>query len=325
VRASTDVRLEGNRYENVTAEVKAAAAEVVDSRVGSLTTHDYEGVKRLETGMDAMLSPSSRRGRDTIIVDEWGPYDWKSPKLWPVLDANPRAPGADLPYSPPAGPTPTVRESRLRVLGPQGRWRVVSARGAVPAASEGSVGDVLSVTPATAEGLIDWNLALEYRGEAVVSPRGAKTAAGRPYRFEYSRFFVPIDWRIEFFEYSDGSDPVKQPAAFAKLLEGAPIRQVRHDRLDYLSGRPLEDGLPRDRFALTAEGRATLPPGEFVLQVIADDGVRVWVDDRLVLDDWEPGESRLSRVPIAGGERRLKVHYYEVGGFAELRFDIQRK
>jgi hypothetical protein len=34
----------------------------------------------------------------------------------------------------------------------------------------------------------------------------------------------------------------------------------------------------------------------------------------------------VSRVPIAGGgERRFKVEYYDVTGFAELRFDIQRK
>jgi hypothetical protein len=30
-------------------------------------------------------------------------------------------------------------------------------------------------------------------------------------------------------------------------------------------------------------------------------------------------------VPISGGRRRFKVEYYEVGGFAELRFDIQRR
>jgi hypothetical protein len=33
----------------------------------------------------------------------------------------------------------------------------------------------------------------------------------------------------------------------------------------------------------------------------------------------------VDRVPISGGKRRFKVEYYEVGGFAELRFDIQRR
>ena len=33
--------------------------------------------------MDAKLPDGARRGRATIIVDEWGPYDYLSPKLWP--------------------------------------------------------------------------------------------------------------------------------------------------------------------------------------------------------------------------------------------------
>jgi hypothetical protein len=100
---------------------------------------------------------------------------------------------------------------------------------------------------------------------------------------------------------------------------------VSVDRLDYLSGRPLDDGLPRDRFALAAEGTADIPGGDYLLQVISDDGVRVWVDDRLAIDAWEPHESRVDAVPIAGGTRRLRVHYYEIGGFAELRLDIRKK
>jgi hypothetical protein len=39
----------------------------------------------------------------------------------------------------------------------------------------------------------------------------------------------------------------------------------------------------------------------------------------------QPHESKVDRARIAGGARRFKVQYYEVGGFAELRFDIQRR
>jgi hypothetical protein len=61
------------------------------------------------------------------------------------------------------------------------------------------------------------------------------------------------------------------------------------------------------------------------LSMIADDDARVWVDGELVLDAWEPHESKVDTVPLQGGTRRFKVEYYEIGGFAELRFTIQRK
>ena len=47
------------------------------------TTLDVTLPKALPGGMDAKIPDAERRGRDAIIVDEWGPYDWKSPKLWP--------------------------------------------------------------------------------------------------------------------------------------------------------------------------------------------------------------------------------------------------
>jgi PA14 domain len=74
------------------------------------------------------------------------------------------------------------------------------------------------------------------------------------------------------------------------------------------------------------EGTTTRPHGDYTLQVISDDGVRVWMDGAMILDEWAPHESKVNRVSIrGGGERRSRVEYYDVTGFAELRFDIQRK
>jgi hypothetical protein len=110
-----------------------------------------------------------------------------------------------------------------------------------------------------------------------------------------------------------------------KLVAGVPVKEVTHDRLDYISGREIEDGVRRDRFALSAEGTATLPPGEYTVTLISDEGARVWMDGEEIIDAWAPHESRVEHAVIRGGVRRFKVEYYEVGGFAELRFDIQRR
>ena len=250
-----------------------------------------------------MIKDGGRRGREYIIVDEWGPYDWKSPKLWPVGE-------------------PDERPLRIRVLGPAGTWSLANVRGAKLEPERGKVpGDVV-VTP-SGTGLVDFEFSLEYRGDEVVSPRGRRTAAGRPYLFGYRRFFVPIPWHVTFFEYTDASDPVKQPAGFARLLSRPALKTVGVDRLDYISGRAIEQGVPPDRFAIRAEAMTDLPAGSYTLRVISDDGVRVWVDGELRIDAWAPHESRVDEVTIGGGRRRLRVEYYEVGGFAELRLDIR--
>ena len=75
---------------------------------------------------------------------------------------------------------------------------------------------------------------------------------------------------------------------------------------------------------LAAQGSAGLSPGNHGLTVISDDGARVSMDGEVVLDAWAPHEPRIDRAQISGG-KRFKVEYYDAGGFAELRFDIQRR
>ncbi len=291
---------------------------VTQSRV---VFYDYAAPPRIEGGVHPMIPKGERRGRNTIVVDEWGPYDWKQPRIWPELASLKKAAnGKGLPWAVPL---------EFTVLGPEGMWRLVSARGATVSATSGKVGDTITVTPGlktrptTGNAVVDYEIALEYRGGEVTSPRGVVTPAGKPYPFAYSRFFAPVDWTINFFAYTDETDPVKQPAAFAKLLRGPGIGTLKTDRIDYMSGRVIEDGVPRDRFAFAAEGTVTLPPGDYTLQVISDDGVRVWADERLIVDAWEPHESRVDRANLGGGTRKLRVEYYEVGGWAEIRLDIQ--
>jgi parallel beta-helix repeat protein len=106
------------------------------------------------------------RPRSAIIVDEWGPYDYRSPKLWPVDSAH------ALPL-------------RLRTLGPSGKWRLASRRGIASVSAEtGRIGDTISVSPKP-DSLGDWELTLEYTGASTTSPRGVTAPAGATYRFSY--------------------------------------------------------------------------------------------------------------------------------------------
>ncbi len=245
----------------------------------------------------------TRRDRSAIVVDEWGPYDWRSPKLWPIDSTR-------------------AMPLRLRVLGPTGSWRVVTRRGiAALSHTTGRVGDTVALTPRL-DSTGDWELTLEYRGGATVSPRGARRAAGRPYRFAFGRFEPAIAWTVRFFAWNDSTDPRRGTA----LTGATPLFTHRAPRLDYEWYRPpaTMPGLPRERWALEATGTVTLGPGIYTLRTISDDAVRVWVNGVLVIDDWTPHESRVAAVPLAPGRHELRVEYYQADGWTELRLDIVR-
>ena len=259
----------------------------------------------LPGGMDAKIPDPERRGREAIIIDEWGPYDWKAPKLWPEKRSD------DSPL-------------KLRVLGPAGEWKVRAVRGATVEPSSGRVPGTITVTPSTGPSL-DYDVQLVYTGAAVVSPRGRAYAAGEAYPFGYGRYVVAADWHVRYFTFDETAQPDNNPDAFARVIAGPPIKSDRRGRLDYMSGGAIVDGVPRDRVAMVAEAEIVLAPGNYTVRTISDDGIRVWMDEQRIIDRWTPHESAIDTAPITGGRRRFKVEYYEIGGFAELRFDILRR
>jgi hypothetical protein len=246
-----------------------------------------------------------RRGRDSIIVDEWGPYDWLSPKLWPDGRSD-------------------ARPLKLRILGPSGKWRVSSIRGATLSASQGRIPGEIIVSPTSpcasrvSDGCCstngcpeDFDIELAYLGGRVVTPRGQVTRAGEPYTFGYRSFFVPADWTVTYYAHEGEEE-----------ITGAPIKVEHRNRLDFMSGRAIADGVPADNLAMLAEADVTLPGGAYTIRTISDDGVRVTVDGARVIDHWASHESAVDTAPLTGGKHHITVEYYEKDGFAELRLDI---
>jgi len=245
------------------------------------------------------------RPRSAIIVDEWGPYDYRSPKLWPVDSTH------ALPM-------------RLRVLGPPGQWRVATRRGVASVSAEsGRIGDTISVTPKP-DSIGDWELTLQYTAAPPAWSRPVARPVTPGISFSYSRFEPRIDWTIQFYKWADSTDdPRKNENAFQSLKLSPPILAAHVPRLDYEGYRAMPD-LPRENFALEATGSVDLAPGEYTLRTISDDGVRVWVDSALVIDNWKPHESALDFAPLTGGHHDIRVQYYQGDGWYELRLDIVR-
>ena len=256
-------------------------------------------------GITPASKPLETRPRASMVVDEWGPYDWRSPRLWPV-DSTRAVP------------------LRLRVLGPPGTWRVVERRGIAQLSdTAGRTMDTIAVTPAPgAAG--DWEVVLEYRGAATVSSRGVRRAAGEPVRFSYARFEPAVDWTARVFARSDSTDRPGDGEAFAALLHSAPLLTLHLPRLDLEGYGRLIPGVPAERFALEAEGTVELGKGIYTLRTISDDALRVWVDGKLVIDHWTPHESALDFASLGSGRHQLRVQYYQVDGWGELRVEIVR-
>jgi parallel beta-helix repeat protein len=249
--------------------------------------------------------PIPRRHRSAIIVDEWGPYDYQYPRLWPGGDSTRAVP------------------LRLVVHGPPGTWTLVGRKGVQDiSASSGRTGDTIRVTP-RADSSGTWEVVMEYRGAATTDARGQRSAAGTPVRFSYSRYEPSVVWQVKAWAWPDSLDPRRD--GNWQRLTGAPVLFERAwPRLDIMWFRPTIRELPQARFALDATGTLDLPAGDYTLRTISDDGIRVWVDGKLVIDNWDLHGSEIDYAPLTGGRHEVRVQYFQIEGWAELRLEVLR-
>ena len=267
-------------------------------------------VQPLADGIKALPSEYAIWPRGSIIVDEWGPFDWKSPKLWPV----------DSSLSTPL---------RLRVLTPVGigAWRVLKIRGAAISRRRGADGDTVVITPDS--GVVeDWDITMEYRGRPTRSPAGVKRGENAPYVFGYSRFDPKLSWDVKVLAWTDSTHPLKAPAEFAALLRGerdTALVRLTTGRLSYIWYRPKVAGWPLERAAVVATSDVDLPHGAYTLRTISDDGVRVFIDDSLALENWSVHESEVNEVSLPSGKHRLRVEYFQNDGWTELRVEVLKR
>ena len=308
-RATDSVNGYGNEFANVQKEFDIDGAEFQKVLPRETEYADREG--RLKTfrpepiGTAATPPPLARHPpkRDAIRVTEWGPYDYRRPVIWPDVAAD-------------------ATGMTLRLLGPAGEWRDITADGAT---IEKVDGEVIKITPAPGQ-MTDITVRANWRGQVDgVDEFGRILPAGQPVAVEYKRFAAPIDWAVTFFVYDDATDPRAQPEAFKQLIAGEPVATVQTPRLDYRSGGHFVEGIPPDKFAVVAEGSLEAPAGEYVLEITSDDGVRVWLDEKLVHEDWTHHVPKTEAVKLMlGGKHKLRVEYFEIDGYAALKVEIKK-
>ncbi|HIE08349.1 MAG TPA: beta-glucosidase [Armatimonadetes bacterium] len=131
--------------------------------------------------------------------------------------------------------------------------------------------------------------------------------------------FFPIP--SECLRAPDGEEGLKGEYFANKDLRGSPVL-VRVDKevnFDWGMGSP-DPKVPPDNFSVRWTGKL-IPPETRVYEIYArtDDGVRLWIDGRLLIDSWHDRAvaTDVARIRLeAGREYEIKVEYYEHTGFA---------
>ncbi len=244
------------------------------------------------------------RGRETILMTEWGPWDHESPLVRPS-----RVGSGEIAYD-------------LFKLSPGVEVRV-SGDGVSPTivkptsdAPNGSV-SIKAASPGV------------YPFEMTVSDGGFRQVVGG--------VLVSASWDAAFFAWSKDTDPREKIDAWRALASGADAKKTTLDNLtlkfamdgpNSLAGvkEKLGDGAPgNDHFGVIATSKLRIPKGTWRVTTTSDDGVRVLVDGKPVVENWTwhgPTKNEGTFTVDKDGEVSVTVEYFEIDGYSTLEFEL---
>lgn len=108
-------------------------------------------------------------------------------------------------------------------------------------------------------------------------------------------------------------------------LSGAPafVREDRRIDFDWGSGAPANN-FPADNFSVRWTNTLKVNGGLYRFVAEVDDGVRLYVNDQLIIDKWgqSAAEKHEAELRLGKGEHTLRMEYVEYGGKAVARLRI---
>ncbi len=107
-------------------------------------------------------------------------------------------------------------------------------------------------------------------------------------------------------------------------LSGNPVltRQDAGINFDWGGGSPAPEVFA-DQFSAQWTQSANLPAGTYRFSATTDDGMRVWVDNVMIIDSWFDSQAHTitADVFLSAGTHTITVHYYEAGGMAVAKMN----
>ena len=130
---------------------------------------------------------------------------------------------------------------------------------------------------------------------------------------------VTTDWTVRFHKWEkEGKNSL--PADWEAVLKSPVLDELRMSHLNiHGATQPAPSPtqkVPNDYFAAVATTEVTLGDGDYVVSATFDDGVRVWLDNEVVIEYWGPNSPTTKRVTLRHkrGRHIIKVEFIQIEG-----------
>lgn len=208
--------------------------------------------------------------------------------------------------------------SRLRVatgespevLGRVASWNPPKAHSRLPLPTVGSVDPIDGTT---------------WLGD--FGPWDPTSGTPRPKSHRARGIFAGATWDATWFTWTTESDPRGDLERWrSRRFEPLERRDVEVWCDPWGGQADLRESLPEEQFGLIATTEVYIDrEGTYLLSEISDDGLRILIDDEVVLEDWSwhPERQRSRKIELTPGSHRVRVEYFQIDGTAVLSLELR--
>lgn len=165
----------------------------------------------------------------------------------------------------------------------------------------------------------------EVRRDPSLSPAERQDAVKEVLARAADQALVTGTWTVSFFRLELAKDLAKLSARWNETIKRPPILRMQWPEVQFVwRGSPPAGGVPADHFGVVATTVIRTEAGRYRVGAVSDDGVRVWVDNRLVIDNWTihaPTRDR-AYLDLTAGEHTVRVEYFDWDRDAILKVHI---
>jgi hypothetical protein len=151
----------------------------------------------------------------------------------------------------------------------------------------------------------------------------ALTTAAHRVRLEYMDTWRNASISLRWQPAGISSTAAWQGEYFSSETPGTTPIMVRADKaidFDWGTNAP-STGLPSEHWSARWTRSLSFAAGYYRFTTVTDDGVRLWVDDKLLIDQWAPNDGKpfFGDAYLASGPHAVKMEYYNLTGKAMAR------
>ncbi len=260
-------------------------------------------IKKNKKNIPALSIPP---GREQIRITGWGPYDYRYPILFlKKIDSN--------------------NMYHFDVLGPKGKWKIKHSKDVE------QISETAGIFPAEIKAKqtgTDVQLQLEYIGEGFTDQFGKSRPANKIHHFSFRDYQPNINWTVNWYSWDSAHNPNKNYEQFKAVYNNSPVRSEQSAKIDYTWWGAIGKNLPADSFAIVATGVVEVEKGSYTLSVTADDLVKIFVDNKLMIDFWDVSaykydeDTHHEAIIQLNGKHTIRIEQAENSGYATLIFKL---